>query len=209
MYVNFELTTKILNEDVSADGRIDSTSDENSMVNKYKVRPEGILVQDTYNNPFFPIQPKPRIDTSRADLVDIFKRFRELYSKFDPVMLPWHYIIEMIGSRYYVFNTRPLDMKFPLTSQQAVKNMSKNFKQDTKKFLDKNIFDISNAIHVCIIGDTSRDVYTKRQYEVMGRFCLEPPLRFFRLPRGLFQRIFPLNIGEKYTLDYVTKFIRK
>jgi hypothetical protein len=61
----------------------------------------------------------PRVDSVKIDLILIYKRFRELYSQFDITLLPWHFVIEFIKDRYYVFNTRPIDMFFPVDNKQV------------------------------------------------------------------------------------------
>lgn len=122
MLIDYNQTCKILTEDVdNIDtlivnnlGRVDASKDHSSISNKFKPRPLGIIIQDSYNNPFFPIRPMPRVDSAKIDLILIFKRFRELYSQFDITLLPWHFVIEFIKDRYYVFNTRPIDMFSPL-----------------------------------------------------------------------------------------------
>lgn len=190
--------------------KITRSKDSASIVNKFARKPQGIIVQDSYNNPFFPIQPKPRVDSAKMDLREVYKRFHELYGEEKALYLPWHFCVELVGNQYYVFNTRPLDMKFPITNNEAKKlPTSPNWDVVANLFFDDNIFDISDAIHVCIIGDTNYDVYTKRTYEVVGRSCINPTVRQYKLPSGLYQRIFGFNLGKRFNLDYITKFIRK
>lgn len=208
MLVNCDSTYKILNEAVS--DRLDITKDAASIANKFTTKPQGFIIQDTYNNPFLPVRPRPRVDTSKMDLIEVFKRVRENYGKFATVFLPWHYVCEMVGNRYYVFNTRPIDLRFPLTNKVIERKDNKdNWDRVTKMFMQDKIFDVSEAIHICIVGDTNLDVYTKKAYELIGRSCITPFLRYFKLPGGLFQRTFPLNIGKRFNLDLVTKFIKR
>lgn len=197
MLIDNTQTLEILKESI----RVDPTTDQNSIINKFTTKPQGILIQDTYNNPFFPIS-EIQIDTYRMDLTKVFKRFREKYTKYNSIMLPWHFVVEMVDSRFYVFQTRPLDMKFPLTNSDLTDYS--NFNTDTKDFINKNLFDISEGIHVCIIGDSNLDVYTKTMYEIIARFCINPFFRIYKLPEF---RIYPLNLGKKFILDNITKFV--
>jgi hypothetical protein len=71
--------------------------------------------------------------------------------------------------------------------------------------MQDKIFDISEAIHICIIGDSNVDIYTKKIYELIGRTCIVPYVRYFKIPQGVFQRLFPLNIGRKFNIDYISK----
>ena len=70
--------------------KISSDKDTSNKINKI-IKPQGIIIQDTWNNFIFPIQPSPRIDTSKFDLPVVIKRFRELYFNFPSMFLPWHY----------------------------------------------------------------------------------------------------------------------
>ena len=188
--------------------RVDASKDVASISNKFTTKPKGILIQDSYNNPFFPIRPRPRIDTSKNDLILLHRRFRELYGKFTSIFLPWHFCVEMVEDRYLVFNTRPVDMKFPLTSNEA-KGLDNDWDKNTKKFFKEKPFDLSESIHILIIGDTNIDIYTQKTYEIIGRTCIVPFIRYFRMPEGIYQRTFPLNIGKKFKISFISKFIRR
>lgn len=200
---------KILNEAVDL-SRISSQKDSTSIANKFTTKPQGIVITDSYNNPFFPIQPKPRIDTSVVDILELYRRFRELYSQFSVVFLPWHYIIEFVDDRYYIFCTRPIDMKFPMTNNEVSDGQrGVVWDDDTKNFMIDKVFDISEMIHILIIGDSYLDVYTKKFYELIGRICITPIIRFFKLPESIGQRIFFFNIGSKLNRNLIVKFVRK
>ncbi len=185
--------------------RIDPTKDVASIANKFTTKPKGIIITDSYNNPFFPIRPTPRIDTAKVNLIEVYRRYRENYAKFQGPFLPWHYCVEMIEDRYVVFNTRPIDMKFPITN-----SYKKEWGDETTQlFMKNNIFDISEAIHILIIGDSNLDIYTLRTYEIIGRICILPFIRYFKLPEGIFQRTFPLNMGKRFKIDLITKFVHR
>lgn len=205
MIIDFEKTYELLEE------RVMSTKDATSLHNKFTTKPQGILVQDSYNNPFFPIRPQPKIDTSKLDLGTVFKRFRDLYSQTKTNYLPWHYCIELVEDRYYIFNTRPLDMKFPISSNQAKANQKKyeiDWDKPTKLFFKENIYDISEAIHVCLVGNSNMDIYTNNTYSLIGSTCLTPLLRQYKLPGGLYQRVFPLNTGRRFKFENISRFIK-
>lgn len=205
MLVKVDKTYELISE-VSQE-RLDITRDAASISNKFTIKPQGFIIQDSYNNPFLPVRPRPRVDTSKMDLIELFKRVRENYGKFSMDFLPWHYVVEFIGDRYYVFNTRPIDLKYPLQNKEVerFKERKKSWDAITKMFMKDKIFDISEAIHICIIGDSNVDIYTKKIYEQIGRSCIVPFVRYFKLPQGIFQRLFPLNIGRKFNIDYISK----
>jgi hypothetical protein len=189
--------------------RVLSSKDDNSIQNKFTIKPQGILLTDTYNNPFFPI-PKPVIDTAKFNLPEVYKQYQEFYEQGKSVYLPWHYMVGLVGKQYFVFNTRPIDMKFPVNSQFAEANKKeKNIKWDkvTDVFFKYKLYDISEAIHVCLIGNTELDVYTNAVYKLIGNSCMLPILKQSRLHGGLYQNVFGLNLGRRFNLDKISKFI--
>ena len=216
MLINLEETYKILTEDVeNIDtlivnnlGRVDASKDHPSISNKFKPRPLGIIIEDSYNNPFFPIRPMPRVDSAKIDLILIFKRFRELYSQFDVTLLPWHFVIEFIKDRYYVFNTRPIDMFFPVDNRQ-VQNRQDLWDDTTETFMKNYNFDIKEAIHILVMGDSNIDIYTRKFYELLGRICIVPCVRYFKIATLDYETIIPLNMGKKFHLSLTTKFVRR
>lgn len=208
MFIPLTETYDMINE-----SRVLSARDKVSTQNRFTARPQGILIQDTYNNPFFPIQPAPRIDTSKLNIDEVFQRYRELYTETKPTFLPWHYCLEIVGDKYYAFNTRPIDLKFPINTEEAKENKEENdwIKWDnvTEMFFDDKIYDIRNAVHICLIGSSDIDIYTMNMYSIIGQICITPLLRRYKLPGGLYQRVFPLNMGSKFKFMNISKFIRK
>jgi len=147
--------------------KLPSSKDSRNNINKFYNKPKCIILQDTFNNPFFPIKQNIILDTFKSDISSIFKRYRQLYSKEYSIFLPWHYIVETIDDEYIIYNTRPLDMKFPLNNYEAENRRDDNndiikWNEDTNNFFTNNIYDISDGIHICIIGDSNLDVYVKR-----------------------------------------------
>lgn len=207
MLINLNETYDLLNET-----RVLSTRDTVNTQNRFVNRPQGILVQDSYNNPFFPIRPQPKIDTSKLDTNEIYRRYRELYAEVKGSFLPWHYCIEMVDNTYYVMNTRPIDLRFPINTKEATEYKKENewveWNSETKQFFKEEIFDIRDAIHICLIGSSELDVYTINMYSMIGRICMTPLLRQFKLPGGLYQRVFPLNLGRKFKFLNISKFIK-
>jgi len=207
-YVTFEDTIKIITEAA----RLSGIRDETSTSNTFTTKPRGILIQDTFNNPIFSIRPKPQIDTDRLDLIDIFRRFRELYKSFDTPLLPWHFVVEFVKGRYYVFNTRPINMKYPIDTNTAIKIVKESdikLTSLTERYFKDRPFPISEAIHVAIVGDSNLDVYTKATYDAIGRFVISPFTKYFKLTEGVGQSVFPLNLGKHFNIDYIVRFSGK
>lgn len=188
--------------------KISSDKDTSNKINKI-VKPQGIIIQDTWNNFIFPIQPVPRIDTSKFDLPVVIKRFRELYFNFPSMFLPWHYTVEMVGDRYYIFQTRPIDTKFPMSNEEVLQSKH-HFNDDvTKKFFEDKIFQINNMIHICLIGDSTLDVYPEKLFRLIGRTCVSPMFRDMRITGSVTTSIIGLNLGDKFRLSNMIRFSRK
>jgi hypothetical protein len=203
--ININSTYELLNEN-----RVLSSKDNTTLQNKFKTRVQGIIITDSFNNPFFPI-PRPKIDTSKFDLLEVFRQYKELYGQMKSLFLPWHFCVELVEDRYFVFNTRPLDLKFPINTNEAINNQSKlNIYWDdkTKSFFKNKIFDIKEAIHICLIGNTNLDIYTTKIYNLIGSTCIMPILRQNKLPGGLYQRVFDMNLGKRFKLESISRFIK-
>lgn len=188
--------------------RITADKDGPNKLNKI-VRPQGIVVQDTWNNPIFPIQPNPRIDTARFDLFEVIKRFRELYLSFASMFLPWHYMVEMIGDRYYIFQTRPIDTKFPLSNEEIISAKHEFKDVITKTFFDNKTYQVNNMIHVCLVGDSALDIYPEKLYKLIGRTCISPMYRDMRIVGSINTSVTGFNLGGKFNLESMKKFSRK
>lgn len=77
----------------------------------------------------------------------------------------------------------------------------------TTEFMEKRRFLIEEGIHVCVIGDSSIDVYPKQFYRMVGDFCVKPFIHYFRLPSSSKTRTFAFNMGSKFNEDYLFKFM--
>ena len=213
--VDLENTMALISEeqeDVSGDyAHILGAGDKPSKSNKFDgLKPRGIIITDTYNDPLFPL-PEPKIDTSKLNLIKVLKQFKDYYSKFQLVYSAWHFIVEMVNMKYYAFNTRPLDMRFPLTTDRALGIIKKNktsLNGESLKFFKERPFDLSQAVHIKIIGDSSSDVYTKSFYELIGRTCIGPILRMFKLPTIYGQRVTSLNLGKKFNTSMLDQYMK-
>ena len=184
-------------------------ADSNSKVYKMR-RPTGVIFSDTVNNLFYPISD-PKIDTSNFDLPKLYRSLQELTGvKLD--FLPWHFIVEFIQNKYYIFNTRPLDMKFPIQFKECKKFIeTNNIKLDTKtsEFFNTIPFDIQTSIHVAIIGDSQNDIYMRKVYELIGRNCIGPILRYFNLPTKMWQKVYAFNVGQNFSTETLDLYLTR
>lgn len=185
--------------------------DSQSNNNKIKTKPQGIVIQDTWNNPIFPI-PEIQIDTHKFNLPLIYYHYKSMYTKLPIDFLPWHYVIEIIDTKYFFFATRPFDMQYPVSTQEAQDLIEQNkieLNESSKRFFLERPFDLRDAIHVCIIGDTSRDVYLERLYEMIGRLCAGPYIRFFHMPNKTGQRVINFNLGSNFHFQKLDQYLMR
>lgn len=198
---------KLLFED---EDRLDLTKDDSIMTNRFTTYPQGFFIYDTFNNPFFPIE-WIRLDSDRYDTSELFKRYKEKFTKVTGAeMMPWHFTLEMVKLQYYAINTRPLNLKFPLTNERFKNSKWRMDMADDrlKQFLLESPFDMSEAIHIAIVGDTNFDVYPKKMYKVLVRNCIDPFVRYFKIPKAYIVRIIPVNLGNKIVFESILNMIR-
>ena len=189
------------------------TKTENASVNNLfrNSRPQAIIIQDTYNNPFFPI-PNPRIDSSKPWLPKIINQFQLFYSKFKLFNLPWHFVFEIVEGQYTVYNTRPINRVFPLSNTEALLNIkTSKYKMigDTEDILKHSSIDIRQCIHCCVIGDSTTDVYTMDLYRLIGERAISPFFKLNKQSGVLHKTILNFNLGSKFKFNLLTNFIKK
>jgi len=138
-------------------------------------KPEGWVICDTVNNPFFPIDVLP-YDTSDFDLNKIQKEFHRKYGgKPNDLFLPWHFTIDIVNNFPYIINTRPF-----------------NYKTMIPEYEKKLLF--------MIIGDANIDIYTKEFYHQIANY-----INSFKLLRGFSisttRANFEFFIGKNFNKD--------
>jgi hypothetical protein len=208
MFIPFEEVRTLLEEQDVKPARVVGNKESRSQGNKI-VRPQGVIIQDTWNNFVFPIRPIPRIDTSKFDTIEIIKQFRTKYSSFPSLYLPWHFLVEIIGSRYYILQMRPIDTKFPMDNQQVLKSKHYFDNEQITNFFEQPIRDVNEMLHVCIIGDSNTDVYSEKVYRQIGRTCLSPFFRNMFITGSYEKSLFNFNMGKKFKFNSLIRFARR
>jgi len=110
-------------------------------------KPEGFVIMDTWNNPFFKMELF-QVDTMSFNTTKIMDYFHEFYggSKRD-LFLPWHYMVDIVDQKPIVINTRPFMYK------SGFKGFEKH-------------------ITIMIIGDSSKDVYGGKFYKQIASMIM-------------------------------------
>jgi hypothetical protein len=182
--------------------------------NRFRTRIQGFVIQDTINNPLFPIS-RPILDKGQGYLGKIFKQYMAKYQKqYETNTLPWHYVIEFNRHHgfYVVHNTRPINLKFPYNTDEINKSIETNgieINDKTKEFLGKENLDPQEMIHVCIVGDSGLDVYTRDLYDKIGTYIIGPLSKIHKIAPILDTGIFFLNTGKKLKPNLLKTHIKK
>lgn len=187
-------------EDISA------SSIQNSG-NRFKGHPTGIVIEDSVNNLAFPM-PIPIVDTNKLNLPVIYNQYLTLYSNdtFNKT-LPWHYVIEFLDNDYIIYNTRPMDIMYPYTTQEVA-----DFNNPVINDFSSNFLESSNEkkymIHILIIGDSKKDVYTRQLYRKICDYIIGPTCRSIPTSQTIHSTIFPLNLGDRFINSLLTSSFR-
>ncbi len=180
--------------------------------NRFIRKVNAIIIEDTFNNLAFPM-PKPIIDTKKYDLPSIIEQYTMMYSQdnFSTSLqiLPWHFTVELVGRHYVIYNTRPLNMLYPLDIHQ-LKEVSKDkiiLNSHTEEFLN-SARDIRTTVRILVIGNSQSDVYAKQLYMKLGQFIIAPIARMNQFVPNLYTNLIPLNMGRRFLANVLTNYVR-
>lgn len=110
---------------------------------------KGFVIMDTLNNPMFPMNTI-LLDRTKFDSSDILIEYRRVYQMTkNEIFMPWHFQVELIGREYVIQNTRPVNYKTPFKEYQE-------------------------HICICLVGDSSNDVYMPDIYRKIANICIKP-----------------------------------
>jgi hypothetical protein len=180
--------------------------------NRFRTRPSAIVIEDSFNNIAFPM-PLPIIDTKKYDLPKVIEQYTAMYSQdnfFSSTQtLPWHFTIELVGRQYIIYNTRPLDLRYPLTIEQ-LKELAKD-----KKILNEYTENILNSaintqgmIFILVLGNSNFDVFAKQFYQKLGQFIIGPIARANKFAPTMYNNIIPLNMGKRFLTNILVNYVR-
>jgi hypothetical protein len=190
------------------------TSTEYVSKNRLATNALGFVIQDTVNNPFFPI-PIPILDKGRGYLHLVFRQYISMYQKqYTNNTLPWHFVVQFdsVQGFYNIHNTRPINLKYPFDNNQLKEIINVNdldVDDNIMKLLNNPNTDPSEMIHICIIGDTNLDVYTRDIYEKIGEFIISPLSKIYKISPFINDGIFLFNTGDKFKHSMISNYIRR
>lgn len=182
--------------------------------NRFRTRIQGFMIQDSVNNPLFPI-PIPVLDKGKGYLSKIFKQYIAKYQKqYETNTLPWHFVIEYNKDHgyYVVHNTRPINLKFPFSMEEIRNHVERNeteLNDKAKEILERQNLDPREMIHICIVGDSGLDVYTRDIYKKIGEYIIGPLSKIHKISPLLDEGTFFLNVGKKFKPNVLKSHIKK
>ena len=144
--------------DVSSD-EVGHTLNKVPLIKSYEQRYErqntfspmagGFVIMDTVNNPKFPLKDI-LLDKGKYDGNFVLREYRRVYGMSPKeIFMPWHFQIEMVDREYIIQNTRPINYLslFP---------------------------EYRNRICICLVGDSTQDVYIPSLYTKIANLCIKP-----------------------------------
>lgn len=112
-------------------------------------KPKGWLIMDSFNNKYFPMDII-RFDTMTSNVSKVQNEFHKIYGgNIRDLFLPWHYTIEIIDEKPFVFQTRP-----PM------------YRSKVPGF--------ENHMVIMIIGDSNSDLYGSKYYKMIAHNLINP-----------------------------------
>jgi len=152
----------------------------------FKTIPKGFIIFDTYNNKWFPIKTV-QIDNNMYNLRIIKDDFHRQYggSSTEDLFMPWHYTVEFIGKSYNVSLTRPVMYKSLIPGYE-------------------------DYISICLMGDSSADMYTKDIYQIIAHLILNSYhyIPGWRLNLSNSDLIEYHNLGESFKTTQLKKYLK-
>jgi len=124
---------------------------ENKFVRQnYNDSPNGWVIMDTWNNPYYPINHTIKYSSKDFDIPKFKKLFHSEYGgRPNDLFLPWHYIIDNVNDFPYVINSRPFNYKTYLPG-------------------------IENKLCILLIGDSEADLYQDSFYKIIAELIINP-----------------------------------
>lgn len=116
----------------------------------FKGKPKGFIIFDSYNNEWFPLE-MVKVDKADFSLRLVKDEFHRKFggSSATELFMPWHYSVEFIGKNYSCISTRPITYKSLIPGYE-------------------------NYISICIIGDSSIDIYSPDFYRTLAHTVINP-----------------------------------
>lgn len=115
--------------------------------------------------------PKPIYDDNKINLQLIYEQFKLLYGDS---ILPWHFVVEYYNRDYIIHNPRPIDVIYPSDP---------------------------DMLYVMIIGDSSRDVYTRLLYKKIFENIIRPMSKLYKFTPNLDSTIHLSNLGKRFLVN--------
>lgn len=142
--------------------------------------PKGIIIFDSYNNPFYPMNI---IDLDDGKLSYPSIKQELLRKNWQGKFTPWHYWVEMVNMDYLVIQGRPLNYKTPLPG-------------------------FEKYIAICIAGNSKNDIYSKNLYKNIADIILNSLHYIPGWKMQIQDEITLINIGKSFDEHQLIKNLK-
>lgn len=157
---------------------------EFNKANLFRPRPKGVIIFDSYNNEFFPID-LIQIDKSDFNLKHYITEFRKKYggSESQDLYMPFHFSVELIGKQYFPIMTRPITYR-------------------------SNVPGYEDYITICIMGDSKIDVYPHVLYKILAHTIINGIKYIPTFKMNLELDMTYHKLGDQFKIEQLKKHFR-
>jgi len=148
--------------------------------NIFEPKPNGFIIFDSYNNPFYPLR-EVDLDDSKLSYQYIKQELKR--KNWQGNFMPWHYWVEMIGTEYIIIQSRPLNYKTQLIGHE-------------------------DKIAICIAGNSRNDIYMKKLYQSIADIIMNSLhyLPSWKLQAQDHTTL--INLGKSFDEFQLSKYLR-
>lgn len=148
--------------------------------NIFSTIPKGIVIFDSYNNPFFPLTYID-VDDSKFSYTNIKNELKQ--KGWLAEFMPWHYWVEYVNNEYIVLQSRPLHYKTQLPG----------FEQ---------------YICICLAGNSKSDIYNKKLYKSLAHLIMNSLRYIPGWKINTNEQTILLNLGKHFDENQLIKYLR-
>ena len=146
---NLDVTSDKVSHELNKVPSIKAYEQRYEKQNTFSPTASGFVIMDTVNNPKFPLKDVI-LDKGKYDSNFVLREYRRVYGMSPKeIFMPWHFQIELVEREYIIQNTRPVNYLslFP---------------------------EYRNRICICLVGDSTQDVYIPSLYTKIANMCIKP-----------------------------------
>jgi hypothetical protein len=148
--------------------------------NIFNGKPKGVIIFDSYNNPFFPLK-QIDLDDTKLSLPQIKQELKQ--KNYNGNFLPWHYWVEFVNNDYIVVQGRPLNYMTPLVGY-------------------------NDYLSICIAGNSKHDIYLKKLYHIIADITMNSLHYLPSWKLNLIDETYLINLGKSFDEHQLIKHLK-